>query len=136
MDEPAVTLHAYLSYDDAPGAIRWLEAVGFATVTRQDGEGGRVDHAELRLGRAVVMLASSDADYDVPSLKGASTGGGLYLATSDVDDLHDRAVGSGGRSVIRPEETAWGSRRARVLDPEGHEWSFGSYAPGGAAPSG
>jgi uncharacterized glyoxalase superfamily protein PhnB len=32
--------------------------------------------------------------------------------------------------VIAPETTEWGTGRARVLDPEGHEWSFGSYEPG------
>ncbi|MEV7565395.1 VOC family protein [Streptomyces tanashiensis] len=87
-------------------------------------------HAELRMGHAVVMVAGSDADYDVPSLKGASTGAGLYLSTPDVAALHERVVRAGGRSVFPPEETEWGGTRARVLDPEGHEWSFGTYAPG------
>jgi uncharacterized glyoxalase superfamily protein PhnB len=32
--------------------------------------------------------------------------------------------------VFPPEDTEWGTRRARLLDPEGGEWSFGSYAPG------
>jgi len=27
-------------------------------------------------------------------------------------------------------DTDWGGRRARVLDPGGREWSFGSYRPG------
>lgn len=29
-----------------------------------------------------------------------------------------------------PEETEWGTWRARVLDPEGREWSSGTYVPG------
>jgi uncharacterized glyoxalase superfamily protein PhnB len=28
-----------------------------------------------------------------------------------------------------PEETDFGTRRYRALDPEGYEWSFGSYRP-------
>jgi uncharacterized glyoxalase superfamily protein PhnB len=28
-------------------------------------------------------------------------------------------------------KTEWGTERARVLDPEGYEWSFGTYEPGG-----
>ena len=32
--------------------------------------------------------------------------------------------------VFPPEDTEWGSRRARVLDPGGHEWSSGTYEPG------
>jgi uncharacterized glyoxalase superfamily protein PhnB len=123
-------LAAYLSYRDAPAALAWLTALGFEIVTRQDGPDGTVQHAEARLGDAVVMVASFDEDYDVPPLRGRSTGRGLYLVTDDVEGLHDRAVAAGGRSVIAPESTEWGSRRARVLDPEGGEWSFGSYAPG------
>jgi len=128
----ATTLSGYLSYGDAPAAIRWLQALGFEVVAQQPGESGRVQHAELRLGGAVVMVASSDEAYDPPTLRGRSVGHGLYLRTSRVDELFERAVAAGGRGVIPPEDTEWGSRRARVLDPEGNEWSFGSYEPGQA----
>jgi uncharacterized glyoxalase superfamily protein PhnB len=33
--------------------------------------------------------------------------------------------------VYPPEDTEWRTRRYRVLDPEGYEWSFGNYRPGG-----
>ena len=36
---------------------------------------------------------------------------------------------AGCSEVISPEDTEWGTRRARVLDPEGVEWSFGTYDP-------
>lgn len=134
MTTQQTALYAYLSYADASAGIVWLEALGFVTTSRQDGEGGAVVHAELRLGEAVIIVASSDAAYDVPPLRGLSTGTGLYLAVADVDDLFGRAVEAGGQSVFPPEDTEWGSRRARVLDPEGHEWSFGSYRPGQIQP--
>ncbi|MEP6953152.1 MAG: hypothetical protein ABI950_03700 [Solirubrobacteraceae bacterium] len=35
-------------------------------------------------------------------------------------------------SVFGPEDTEWGTRRARVLDLDGYEWSFGTYQPGQA----
>ena len=66
-------LYAYLSYPDAAAALLWLEAVGFATVRRQDGDDGSVQHAEVRLGDAVVMVASDDAAYTKPALAGRST---------------------------------------------------------------
>ncbi|MGY3565554.1 VOC family protein [Sinomonas sp. RB5] len=121
----------YLSYADAPRAIDWLVQLGFSVVARQDGADGRVVHCELRLGDAVLMAASDDADYTFPALSGQSTGAGVYLATDDVDEMFSRALASGGTPVIEPEDTEWGSRRARVLDPGGREWSFGSYLPGG-----
>ncbi|KAE8763171.1 VOC family protein [Georgenia thermotolerans] len=123
----------YLSYPDAARAIAWLQGLGFATTTRQDAPDGRVAHCELRLDEAVLMVASDDAAYTVPPLRGSSTGAGVYLTTEDVDGLFRRAVAAGAVPVIEPEDTGWGSRRARVLDPCGREWSFGSYRPGGAA---
>ena len=123
-------LYAYLSYDDAPRALSWLESVGFEVVRRQDGEDGEVLHSEVRLGDVVLMVASNDAAYVRPPLLGRSTGQGLYLLVDEVDRLHERAVDAGGRSVFPPEDTEWGTRRARVLDPEGVEWSFGTYEPG------
>jgi uncharacterized glyoxalase superfamily protein PhnB len=122
-------LFAYLSYRDADRGLAWLSAVGFEVVTRQD-DGDAVAHAEVRLGSVVLMVASDLAGYETPPLRGPSTGGGLYLFVDDVDPIYERAIAAGATPVIPPESTEWGSRRARVLDPEGHEWSFGTYRPG------
>lgn len=127
----ATKLVPYLSYADAPAAIAWLEAIGFIVVIRQDGPDRTVMPSELRLDGVVVMLASNDSDYVVAPLVGGSTGAGLYLVADDVDLLYTAAVNAGGTPVIPPEDTEWGTRRARVLDPGGREWSFGSYEPGG-----
>jgi uncharacterized glyoxalase superfamily protein PhnB len=105
--------------------------LGFSVVARQDGEDGSVAHCELRLGEVVIMAGSDDSAYTVPALSGQSTGAGVYLVADDVDGMFQRAVTAGGTPVIEPEDTPWGSRRARVLDPGGREWSFGSYVPGG-----
>src|SRR3712207_3111341 len=99
-------LHAYLSYSDAPAALEWLQAVGFDVIRRQDGDNGTIVHSEVRLGDAVLMVATGDVDYDRPRLLGRSTGYGVYLLlenAAEVDDWHDKAVAAGGRSVIPPE---------------------------------
>jgi uncharacterized glyoxalase superfamily protein PhnB len=123
-------LYAYLSYHDAPAALDWLQAVGFEIVRRQDGPAGTVLHSEVRMGEAVLMVASNDADYRRQPLIGRSTGQGLYLLVDDVDSFHRMALAAGGTSVIEPEYTEWGTRRSRVLDPQGQEWSAGTYQPG------
>lgn len=126
---PDVTV--YLSYADASVVVDWLVGLGFSVVRRVD-DGGRVVHCEVRRGEAVVMLASDDADYVVPPVQGVSTGAGVYLvvAAAEVDELFRAAVDGGGSPVYPPEDTAWSGRRARVLDPGGREWTFGSYRPG------
>jgi uncharacterized glyoxalase superfamily protein PhnB len=129
----AARLFAYLSYPDAPPALDWLTSVGFEVVARQDGPDGSVLHSEVRLGDAVCMVASDDAAYSVAPLVGRSTGAGLYLAfatAAEVDGFHAAGVAAGGTSVTEPEDTEWGTRRCRVLDPAGREWSAGTYVPG------
>jgi uncharacterized glyoxalase superfamily protein PhnB len=123
-------LFAYLSYRDVEPALAWLGALGFETTTSQEDK-GNVVHAELRLGDAVVMAAPANESYEIPPLIGRSTGAGLYLTVDDVSAAHAAAVAAGGSSVFEPETTEWGTVRARVLDPEGYEWSFGEYEPGG-----
>jgi uncharacterized glyoxalase superfamily protein PhnB len=125
-----VRLYAYLSYADAPAALEWMRRVGFDVVRRQDGEGGQILHAEVRMGEAVLMVASNDAGYRRPPLMGRSTGQGLYLLVEDVDDFYRKAVAAGATAVIEPENTEWGTRRTRVLDPQSQEWSAGTYQPG------
>ncbi|MFF2776002.1 VOC family protein [Streptomyces sp. NPDC058052] len=129
----AADLHAYLSYRDTDAALTWLSAIGFRSVRSQRAEDGSVVHAEIRFGDVVLMVASAHASYSRPALHGVSTGSGLYLCLATptaVDQWYFRAVAAGGVPVIEPEDTEWGSRRARVLDPEGHEWSVGTYRPG------
>ncbi|MER6469689.1 VOC family protein [Streptomyces collinus] len=132
-DTPRAGLHAYLSYHDAAAALEWLTATGFETTARQIGPSETIVHAEVCMGDVALMIASADRAYAVAPLHGVSSGSGLYLwmpDASDVDDWYRRAVAAGARGVITPENTPWGGRRARVLDPEGHEWSAGTYRPG------
>jgi uncharacterized glyoxalase superfamily protein PhnB len=77
------------------------------------------------------MVAPADERYERPKLIDRSTGQGLYLLADDVAAIHAKAIEAGARSVFDPERTEWGTERSRVLDPEGYEWSFGSYEPGG-----
>jgi uncharacterized glyoxalase superfamily protein PhnB len=112
-------LFAYLSYRDVEAAIDWLKALGFETTTKQSSDDGETGHAELRSGDAGVMLAPADEEYEMPPLRGRSTGRGLYLLVDDVPKAHRAAVDAGGRSVFEPESTEWGTERARVLDPRG-----------------
>jgi uncharacterized glyoxalase superfamily protein PhnB len=120
----------YLSYRDADAALRFLQdAFGFEVSVRWDDERGAVQHAEVTWSDATVMLGTGEfATLDIVD---RSTGRGVYLVVDDVDDHFERAVAAGATVVFPPEDTEWGTRRYRVLDPEGNEWSFGSYRPGG-----
>ncbi|RSM54266.1 glyoxalase [Amycolatopsis sp. WAC 01376] len=132
--ERLASLHSYLSYHDAPKALRWLErAFGFETTMEFADDKGLIQHAELRLGGVGIIVFSAEEAYDRPARKGETVGHGLYvsLPTQEaVDAVFASAVEAGATSVWKPENTEWGNYRCRVDDLEGYEWTFGTHIPG------
>lgn len=49
---------------------------------------------------------------------------------AEVSAIHQRAVAAGTTVLIAPETTPWGNFRVELLDPEGRQWSIGTYLPG------
>jgi len=121
----------YFGYRDAKAAIAFLEtAFGFATLVAFEND-GQVTHPEMKSGDACLMLGTGAdkqrRDGDLPPAER-----GVYLVVDDVDALFERAKAAGATVVWEPHDTEFGARRCRVMDPEGYEWSFGTYAPGSA----
>ena len=122
----------YFSYRDAAAALDWLEtAFGFERTQDYRDDSGTVLHAELSFGDGRMMVGSGEPPAPTTSREDETSprAHGVYVVVDDVDASHARAVAAGARVVYPPEDTEFGTRRFRVLDPEGYEWSFGSYAP-------
>jgi uncharacterized glyoxalase superfamily protein PhnB len=117
------SLVPYLTFQSGEASLKFLvTGLGFEIATEQRSEDGGVVHAELRRGDAVIM--GGDGPH-----RPAPTPG-LYLVVDDVDGLFETALEAGAKEVYPPEDTEWGTRRARLQDPDGHEWSLGTYQPG------
>ncbi|MEM8988511.1 MAG: VOC family protein [Pseudomonadota bacterium] len=122
---------AYFGYEDAAAALVFLEkAFGFEKTFAQDGENGEILHAEMRFPGGAIMMGTGRDEQRAGDVKTKPAGRGLYIVTDDVDGVFERAKAAGAHVVWEPHDTEFGTRRCRVLDPEGYEWSFGSYRPG------
>lgn len=118
----------YFGYRDAAAAIDFLtRAFEFVVSARYDGEGGAVMHAELAFGDGAIMIGSATPDDQGTAERVQGTG--VYVVVDDVDAHHAKAEAAGAAIVYGPQDTAFGTRRYRARDPEGYEWSFGSYRP-------
>jgi uncharacterized glyoxalase superfamily protein PhnB len=53
----------------------------------------------------------------------------VYLVTDTPDAVFERAVSAGGRVVRAMIDQDYGGRSGTVADPEGNQWSIGSYQP-------
>jgi len=119
----------YLRVHDAAAAIAFYEnAFGARELSRLQEPGGRIGHAELRIGPGTLMLAD---EYPEHGIVGPRTLGGttfsMHLHVDDVDSAFERAVRAGA-TVVRPlENQFYGERSGTVRDPFGHEWLLGSH---------
>ena len=120
----------YLYYEDVSGALRFLaKAFGF----RRDGiqvrgPEGRVNHAAMKFGAALIMMGQPPAGYRNPKRLGQATQS-LYVNVRGVDKHCERARRVGARIIEEPNDTEYGHRRYAATDPEGHEWAFAQVLP-------
>lgn len=119
-----MAITAYLLYRDAGAAVDWLEEVfGLSRDEVLTGADGRVQHASMKLGKALLMLGSPGPDFKGPRALGAVTQN-LYVDIDDVDAHYARAVRAGARIIEEPKVTPYGARRYGAEDLEGHQWYF------------
>ncbi|HVV48436.1 MAG TPA: VOC family protein [Polyangia bacterium] len=107
-------------------------AFGFEVQLEVKGEGGRVQHAELVLGGALVTLGDVDrgrAWRKSPLDLGGANTQACCLYVDDVDAHCARARAAGAVIDAEPKTTDhgegyWVDRSYCAIDPEGHHWWF------------
>lgn len=117
----------YLCVRGGSAAIEFYRrAFGAEEAFRIGGSGGRVGHAELKFGRATVMLADEHPEFGIQSpLAFGGTGMRIHLHVDNVDALAKRAVAAGATMLMEPADQPHGERQCRLRDPFGHEWLLG-----------
>ncbi len=119
----------YLLYEDAAAALDFLSrAFGFEETKRMTSPGGRVDHAEMRLGDGEVHLGQPQEPTSPKRLGGTAVQ--LYVYVAAVDAHSNRARTAGAEIVDEPSDQAYGDRRYHARDPEGHSWYFAQRLEG------
>src|SRR5438445_13537314 len=97
------TVTPYLSVDDGGRASEfYARACGAREKERMPGPGGKIMHAELRVGDSVVMLSDEFPCMSTarsPKALGGTTGG-LFLYLPDVDAAFRRAAEAGCKVLI------------------------------------
>jgi len=93
-------------------------------LVRRPGPDGKVAHAAMTIGGAMIML---EAEW--PSLASqapkpdASSPVVIYVYVEDVDTVVERAVAAGAKILIPVTDQFWGDRTGRIIDPSGHVWT-------------
>lgn len=116
----------YLSCGDAAGAIEFYkQAFGATELMRLAAPGGKIGHAEIKIGDAPIMLADEAPEIDFRSPQ--SLGGSpvtIHLYVEDVDALARRAVAADAKLLRPVADQFYGDRSCQLADPSGHVWSI------------
>jgi PhnB protein len=121
------TITPYLVLSDAAGAIEYYKRAFNATeIARMAGPGGKISHAELRIGDSIFMLSDEMMGNKSPKALGGSPVS-LFLYVDDVDTVFNQAVNAGGKPDMPPADMFWGDRFGKLTDPFGHEWALATH---------
>ena len=123
------TLTPYLAVEDAAKAIEFYkQAFGAKELMRMDAPGGKIGHAELKIGDSLVMISDPFPQSTVrpPAEVGGSTAS-IFMYVEDVDAAVKQAVDAGATVTMEVEDMFWGDRFGSVSDPFGHTWSIATH---------
>lgn len=119
----------HLVCENAAEALAFYQrAFGAQEVGRMDGPGGKIMHAELRIGDSMLMLADAFPEYGSRgprALQGTPVT--IHMYVEDADAVWQRAIDAGATVEMPLEDAFWGDRYGQVIDPFGHRWSIATH---------
>lgn len=119
----------YLMVRNAAAAIDFYKkAFNAVELMRFPGPGGKIMHAEVKIGDSPVMLADEmpEEGHVGPQTLGG-VGVSMMLYVEDVDTRFAQAIAAGA-TIKRPvEDQFYGDRTGTLVDPFGHVWSIGTH---------
>ena len=118
---------AYLRVRDTAAAIDfYTRAFGEVERFRLTEPSGRIGHAEMQIGPAVLMLSDPFPEYGLNAPKdGQDTATAVHLHVDNADAMTQQAVAAGATMLMEPSDQFYGERSCRIRDPFGHTWLLG-----------
>jgi uncharacterized glyoxalase superfamily protein PhnB len=115
---PPADLGTVLPYVHPEGARKYIDflkrAFGAEEMAVYE-HAGRVMHAAVRVGNAVLEMGEPDDRAGIPS-------NGFFLFVEDVEAAYERALAAGATAVRPPDDMPYGLRSGIVRDPAGYLW--------------
>ena len=123
------TVTPYLIVRNAAAALDFYKkAFGAVELMRFPGPGGKLMHAEMKIGDSPVMLADEmpeEGHVGPQTLGGAAVS--LMLYVENVDARFAQAIAAGATVKRAVADQFYGDRTGTLADPFGHVWSLATH---------
>jgi PhnB protein len=125
------TVTPFLVQRDTKLALEFYrKAFGAEPRMSMPGPGGRIMHAEVKIGDSMVFMSDEFPDMS-PENKSPQTAGCVtgttFLYVPDVDAVFKSAVAAGAKVIMPVTDMFWGDRFGKVADPFGHHWGIATH---------
>jgi PhnB protein len=106
----------------------YKKAFGATETVRLPGPGGKVGHAEIKIGDGMVMLAdeSPEMGHNSPLAVGG-TPVTLMFYVENVDAQFAKALAAGATVKHALKDQFYGDRSGTLTDPSGHIWTIATH---------
>ncbi|HKG46260.1 MAG TPA: VOC family protein [Pyrinomonadaceae bacterium] len=120
------SLTPYLVINGAAEAMEYYKkAFGAVELFRMD-HGGKIGHAEMKIGDSPFMLGDENEQYKGPKSIGG-TPVSLMIYVDDVDTIYAQALEAGGTELKPLQDQFYGDRSGTLRDPFGHIWMVATH---------
>ena len=122
-----MTVH--LAVNGAADYIEFLKkAFGAEEISRSPGPGGKLMHAQVKIGDSVLMFADDwGAACGMPPLAQGRMPYHLHLYVPDADATWNQAIAAGCTVTMPIGDQFWGDRYGHLQDPFGTNWAIASH---------
>lgn len=119
----------YMTHKNTAEAIKlYQKAFGAKVMTKMTGPGGKVMHAEILIGNAIVMMGDEWPGMGPTApTKDAPSPMNLFIYTEKVDSAFKKAIKAGCEVEMPLADQFWGDRYGKLKDPFGYTWAMGEH---------
>ena len=123
-DGASVVIPRLVCRDPAAAIDFCASTFGAIERVRRPGPDGRVAHAMMTIGPAMIMI---EGEWPTLTSRAPKPDGSspvvIYLYVEDVDKTVERAIANGAQVLVPLQNQFWGDRIAWIMDPAGHVWT-------------
>lgn len=123
------TATPYLIIRGAADAIEFYKkAFGATELMRMPMPGGKIGHAEIKIGDSPIMLADEfpEMGHKSPQTLGGSPVS-IMIYVEDVDAVFGQAIAAGAKEQRPVKDQFYGDRLGTLEDPFGHVWHVSTH---------